>query len=102
MAEWEIAESLNRWWMLLGMDQTHEVKETEAVCTRLAERFPHLDAEVIEAAVRLAHSELTRGIRDYVPVLVEHLARDRHAWIADEEDVAPAGSAARQREEHSA
>ncbi len=68
------------------MDQVHEVREIEEVRTRLSERFPELDAEVIEAAVRLAHSELTGGIRDYVPVLVEHNARDRLAAIANREE----------------
>lgn len=77
----------------LCMDPAHEVKEIEGVCIRLAERFPQLAAEVIEAAVRLAHSELTGGVRDYVPVLVEHSARDRLAAVADHEDLASTGSA---------
>jgi hypothetical protein len=46
--------------------------------------------------VRLAHSELTGGIRDYVPVLVEHNARDRLAAIAEQQDPAPTGSASGQ------
>jgi hypothetical protein len=81
------------------VDHAHEVKEIENVCTRQAERFPQLGAEVIEAAVRLAHSELNEGIRDYLPVLVEHNARHRLAAIAEREDLAPAGSAASQRDE---
>lgn len=55
------------------MDQAHEVKKTEAVCTRLAEPVPQLDVEAIEAAVRRVRPELSGGNpRDYVPVLVEH------------------------------
>ncbi|GAA2502299.1 hypothetical protein GCM10009858_45520 [Terrabacter carboxydivorans] len=50
------------------------------VQTRLQTRFPDLDPEVVEAAVRLAHSEMTGRVRDFVPVLVEHAARDRLAF----------------------
>jgi hypothetical protein len=66
------------------MDKDLEAKEIDEVCQRLAVRFPQLGAEVIEGAVRLAHSELTGGIRDFVPVLVEHNARDRLAAFAAE------------------
>ncbi|KRB45013.1 three-helix bundle dimerization domain-containing protein [Terrabacter sp. Root181] len=69
------------------MDPKVEAHEIEQVRVRLGERFPQLGAEVIEAAVRLAHSELTGGIRDFVPVLVEHSARDRLAAIADRDGV---------------
>jgi hypothetical protein len=56
------------------MDKEHEHAEIKAVEALLGERFPQLDPEVVEAAVRMAHSELTGGIRDFVPVLVEHTA----------------------------
>lgn len=69
------------------MDPKSEAHEVEQVRVRLGERYPQLDAEVIEAAVRLAHSELTGGIRDFVPVLVEHSARERLAAIAGRDDV---------------
>jgi hypothetical protein len=51
---------------------------------------------VVEAAVRLAHSELTGPVRDFVPVLVEHAARDRLAFAVrdDTEEVDPTPSAA--------
>lgn len=81
------------------MDQAHEIKEIEDVCARLAERFPQLGAEVVEAAVRLAHSELTGEIRDYVPVLVEHNARDRLTAVAARKDLASTGSAVSRRDE---
>lgn len=68
----------------LCMDRDHELKEIEDVRDRLSERFPPLGAEVIETAVRLAHSELTGGIRDYVPVLVEHTAGEQLAAFARE------------------
>src|SRR6266498_903222 len=56
------------------LEGRRESKEIAEVQGRLAERFPELDENTIAAAVRLAHSELTGGIRDYVPVLVEHNA----------------------------
>jgi hypothetical protein len=51
---------------------------------------------VVEAAVRLAHSELTGPVRDFVPVLVEHAARDRLAFAVrdDIDGVDPTPSAA--------
>jgi hypothetical protein len=67
------------------VDNDLEDKEIAAVQARLAERFPQLDTDTIAAAVRLAHSELTGGIRDFVPVLVEHNARNRLSAIADRE-----------------
>jgi hypothetical protein len=54
-------------------DESHALEE---VRVRLMERFPDLDADTINAAVRAAHDELTGPIRDYVPVLVERAARD--------------------------
>ncbi|WP_020145589.1 three-helix bundle dimerization domain-containing protein [Terracoccus sp. 273MFTsu3.1] len=69
------------------MDPKAEAHEIEQVRVRLGERYPQLDADVVEAAVRLAHSELTGGIRDFVPVLVEHSARKRLAAIADRDDL---------------
>ena len=59
------------------MDPLLEAKEIANVRLRLAERFSTLDGNTIEAAVRLAHAEMTGRIRDYVPVLVEHNARER-------------------------
>lgn len=64
------------------MDREKELAEVVGVQERLGERFPQLGPEVVEAAVRLAHSELTGDIRDFVPLLVEHAARDRLSAIA--------------------
>ncbi|MGW5237530.1 three-helix bundle dimerization domain-containing protein [Monashia sp. NPDC004114] len=58
----------------------------EEVVARLSERFPGVALEVIEAAVRVAHEGLEGPVRDYVPVLVEHAARDRIAAFADRPD----------------
>ena len=62
------------------MDRADEMKALADVRLRLQEHFPELDADVVEAAVRLAHSELTGPVRAFVPVLVEHAARDRLAF----------------------
>lgn len=59
------------------MDVHDEAAALGAVQERLSDRFPELDPHVVEAAVRVAHSELTGPVRAYVPVLVEHLARER-------------------------
>ena len=64
------------------MDAHLEAKEIANVRLRLAERFSTLDGDTIEAAVRAAHAEMTGRIRDYVPVLVEHKARERLSAFA--------------------
>ncbi len=64
----------------------HESRAIEDVVARLSERFPGVALEVIEAAVRVAHEGLEGPVRDYVPVLVEHAARDRIASFADRVD----------------
>jgi hypothetical protein len=66
------------------MDRSDEVRALADVQDRLIERFPDLDADVIQAAVRVAHSELTGRVRDFVPVLVEHAARDRLSFAVRE------------------
>ncbi|MHA3834863.1 three-helix bundle dimerization domain-containing protein [Terrabacter sp. AAH1] len=68
------------------MDRTDEMRALADVQARLQARFPDLDSEVVEAAVRLSHSKLTGRVRDFVPVLVEHAARDRLAFAAREGD----------------
>ena len=61
---------------------------------RLADLFPTVSPEVVEAAVRMAHAELRGPIRDFVPMLVERAARERLARIVPSGDViVPAGTA---------
>lgn len=69
------------------MNQADEVKALAEVQSRLQEHFPHLGAEVVQAAVHVAHSGLTGPIRDFVPLLVEHAARDQLA-LAGHDDAA--------------
>lgn len=64
------------------MDGKTEAQALTDVRDRLAERFPDLGEDVVETAVRAAHSELTGPIREFVPVLVEHAARDRLAGLS--------------------
>lgn len=54
------------------MNGADEARSIAALVGRLVERFPDLDAQVIEQAVHRAHGELAGApIREYVPVLVE-------------------------------
>ena len=53
----------------------HEQVAVEQVCKRLS-KLPNLPGDVIERAVHEIHDQLDGPIRDYVPVLVEHMARD--------------------------
>lgn len=64
----------------VSMDRAAEGKALAEVQARLQARFPDLHPDVVAAAVRLAHSELDGPVRDFVPVLVEHAARDRLAF----------------------
>ena len=61
------------------MDHEAEARALQDVQERLRQRFPQLAHEVVEAAVRVAHAQLTGPVRDFVPVLVEHEARERLA-----------------------
>ena len=64
-----------------AMDEEHERLALAGVRERLRERYPDLDPALVEAAVRVSHLELTGNpIRDFVPLLVEHAARDRLAF----------------------
>jgi len=58
------------------MNAHDEVAALDEVQERLSQRFPDLGPDVVEAAVRVAHSQLTGPIRDFVPVFVERVARD--------------------------
>jgi hypothetical protein len=68
------------------MDDAAEKLALTEVQERLTARFPYLGEEVVEAAVRMAHSELTGPIREFVPVLVERIARERLSSMIDYSD----------------
>ncbi|WP_308797261.1 three-helix bundle dimerization domain-containing protein [Agromyces silvae] len=60
------------------MHTDEEDRAVDQVIDRLAERFPTADREHIAEVVDEEHHELDGNpIREYVPVLVEHDARDR-------------------------
>jgi len=58
------------------MPQLDEREAVEAVENRLTERFPDVPVETVRRTVRRAHDELDGPVRTFVPLLVEHDARD--------------------------
>jgi hypothetical protein len=64
------------------VDAQTEEHAVQAVEERLLARFPDIDPTEVKDAVRGAHAELTGPLRDFVPVLVEHAARERLAHRA--------------------
>lgn len=59
---------------------TEELRALDAVVDRLAEKFPQVSREKIEDLVQQEHRLLDAGrVRDFVPILVEHAARNRLA-----------------------
>jgi hypothetical protein len=60
------------------MDPVLEEQGVARVIDRLGERFPELDRGQVEQAVHTAHLALSGNpIRDFIPVLVEHDAKDQ-------------------------
>lgn len=60
------------------MGVSEELRALGDVVDRLAAKFPALSREYIEDVVQQEHSLLDTGrVRAFVPVLVEHAARDR-------------------------
>jgi hypothetical protein len=68
------------------VDAAREAEAVAQVIDRLADKFPRLGRDEVEQAVRSAHGALDGApIREYVPVLVEHDAKDRlRRIIADD------------------
>jgi hypothetical protein len=60
------------------MDSVSETREVQKVIDRLTGRFPDTSPIEISAVVHEEHDKLAESrIRDFIPVLVEHEARDR-------------------------
>ena len=60
------------------MGVSEELRALGDVVDRLAAKFPALPREHIEDVVQQEHSLLDTGkVRAFIPVLVEHAARDR-------------------------
>jgi hypothetical protein len=61
-------------------------RAVDGVAERLCARFANLPSEIVVSIVKDIYSEFAGSrIRDYIPVLVEHAARDR--LMADGERV---------------
>lgn len=54
----------------------HEATSLLGVQQRLLARFPGLGPAVVHRVVQAAYVSMTGPIRDFVPLLVEHSARD--------------------------
>lgn len=60
------------------MDRSDEVRAVAVVVDRLSAHFPEVPRAQVEAVVTEEHQRLDGNpIRDFIPVLVEHEARDR-------------------------
>lgn len=60
------------------MTRDDELQRIDQVIGRLDARFPDLPRESIERVVRSAHEHFANGkVRDFVPLLVERLAREK-------------------------
>jgi hypothetical protein len=60
------------------MNADEETRAVDEVVERLAARFPDVPRDHVETVVDEEHHELAGNpIRDFVPVLVEHDARER-------------------------
>ncbi|WP_354149550.1 three-helix bundle dimerization domain-containing protein [Arthrobacter sp. 754] len=60
------------------MGVCEELRALTVVVDRLAEKFPEVRRDIIEEVVQQQHRALDAGkVRDFVPVLVEHAARER-------------------------
>lgn len=56
----------------------NEDVEVEHVVERLTGKFPSIPPEVVEETVTELHEELDEApVRDFVPVIVEHDAREK-------------------------
>lgn len=53
-----------------------EGEAIEQVLNRLTDRFPEVPVETVRLTVRKAHDDLDGPVRDFVPLLVEHAARE--------------------------
>ena len=65
------------------MTHDEELLHIDQVIDRLDMRFPDLPRESIEQVVRSAHEHFATGkVRDFVPLLVERLAREKLQGLA--------------------
>jgi hypothetical protein len=73
------------------MESEFEEQGISRVVERLYEKFPALDREDVENAVHNAHAALAGNpIRDFIPVLVEHDAKEQLRKVRAERYLAAA------------
>lgn len=68
------------------MPKLDEHDAVEQVFERLTARFPDVPVETVRQTVHAIHDGLEGPVRDYVPLLVEHAARDALAAGAEPGD----------------
>jgi hypothetical protein len=71
-----------KWERLVPVRDIDELKAVEQVCERLVARFPTVPITTVRATVQEFHATLDGPVRNFVPILVEHGARDRLSAIA--------------------
>ncbi len=60
------------------MGVSEELRALGGIVDRSVEKFPAVPRDKIEDVVQQEHRSLDTGrVRDFVPILVEHAARDR-------------------------
>ena len=60
------------------MNTEDETRVIEALVQRLVSRFPHVPPEAVSGVVEEAYGRFTDArFRDFVPLLVEHDAKER-------------------------
>lgn len=64
------------------MRDVDELEAVEQVCQRLVARFPTVPMTTVRATVQELHASLVGPVRNFVPILIEHAARDRMSAIA--------------------
>jgi len=68
------------------MSDIDELKAVEQVCQRLVVRFPTVPMTTVRATVQEMHAKLDGPVRTFVPILIEHGAKDRLSAIAASRD----------------
>jgi hypothetical protein len=62
-----------------GVDEAIALEHVREVLTA---RFPTVDPTTVKAVVHEVHASLDGPVRDYIPLLVERLSRDRLRALA--------------------
>ena len=74
------------------MPKLDEREAVEQVFQRLVARYPDVPAETVRHTVHTVHEEIEGPVRDYVPLLVEHDAREVLDAVSAPDTASPARS----------